>query len=156
MTDLLVRDPNDSGEWRLASEVIETVVIDDDPTRNLVAHVAANHRRPAAHPELEHNTGELPLWPTGAELAVLAAADGPVVPDQPRPPHPILDPPTPDPVPRPSWAQDAAEWAIIRREVRTHRRRRSRVDWSWVMLSVLLPMVVSASVTSVLLWAVTR
>lgn len=98
MTDLI--DRADSGEI-FPPSVWDTEVLPapEDPTRDLT-HSTANLRRPAAHPELEHDTGELPLTgPTGAERAVAARAIPPR-PGQPQP-HPPTGPTNPPPGPPP-------------------------------------------------------
>lgn len=87
MTDLLT--PGDTGELRLAEtrvifhQTADTAVINlDGPTRRLTAPPPPPLqalRLADAHP---HETGEIPAWPTGAELAV---AGRPTHPEPSRP-----------------------------------------------------------------------
>lgn len=111
---LTAYDPNDTGEiladGGLSPAVAETARITyDEPTDHLFAegtrdltHHAVNGRRPAAHPELAHDTGELPLTgPTGAERAVAALHVQQPRPGQPSGPATPTGPTTPPPGPPP-------------------------------------------------------
>jgi hypothetical protein len=184
-----VLDPNDTGEiladGGLAPAVTETARITyDEPTDHLFAegtrdltHHAVNGRRPAAHPELAHDTGELPLTgPTGAERAVAARhvqqprpgqPSGPATPTGPTsppsgPPPPVATdekpPPTmPTPAPpKPSWTGEARELPTVRPavpRVRTDRdpgRRRAGVGWpSVAALAVGLTVLIELALVGV-------
>lgn len=109
MTDLLTSDHADSGEIPRGEtprffhdDVVDTAVLDlGQTTRNLSTHARRFPpiqalRLADAHPNAAIDTGELPLWPTGAEVVALQE------PGQPRPPAPLPDPP-PNPTARPPF-----------------------------------------------------
>lgn len=130
MTDLLTTDHADSGEIPSSGnvrhffheDVVDTAVI--EPTHSLTAYLRTLPplralRLADADPAAEHDTAELPLMPTGAELAV--AALHPTPPG--TPPGPI-DPPMPSPPPPLADARPSYHRA---------RHRRPVAAWAWLL-----------------------
>lgn len=134
-------DPNDSGAIQLHPDIVDTARMDiGEGTRRLHPPVL---RRPFANTG-SHNTGEQPLFPIGAELAVWGKQWGAHAvtpfqePGQPRPPQPLPPPPAPGKVvdhlpppgnpqpgggeppppspPPPAWNEPAAEHPVVTRE----------------------------------------
>lgn len=129
MTDTLTTDHAGSGEilhlhpavWETAElEVAETA----EPTRSLTAYLRTLPplralRLADANPATAHDTGELPLITTGAEVAVAART-------RPGPINPTLPPPPPPPAPSRLVTDDETIKPLFGRG----QHRRPRTPWS--------------------------
>ncbi len=162
MTDLL--NPADTGEIPAADtraifhHTADTAVI-PDATRNLGGYIlppTAGLRRAEASPDEVQDTGEVPAWPTGAELAASRTLMIPSGSDEGPPPTM----PTPPP-PKPSWAKWPAEYPgfrIVEAESVQVRPPRYRPEhrmpapwWAWLLADLGACMIGSAIGTAVML-----